>query len=257
MAIGFLPSPAFAGWPFRVAYRFPLPGTRRDATVRSSDVTRGSGKQADLLQMLTPSSPSGRPAPARRPDGRVAAASPSALARGPGLPGSSDTLTALPYAADNLLQRAPRRRDGDSAPAAPTGRILTARARSHVFPSPEERGFPRSPGSRGVGGSTHPGVFRGRARRAPRGDARAIRPHAAGSPVRSGPPVRAERRSSGASFPPSGSRECVGNAPAIDRPLDAAPESGNNPVGVGTGGEQPVARTPGLGGIRDARIPPV
>lgn len=105
MAIGFLPSPAFAGWPFRVAYRFPLPGTRRGATVRSSDVTRGSGKQADLFQMLTPSSPPGRPAPARRLDGRVAAASHSALARGPGLPGSSDALTALPPAADNLLQR--------------------------------------------------------------------------------------------------------------------------------------------------------
>ena len=105
MAIGFLPSPAFAGWPFRVAYRFPLPGTRRGATVRSSDVTRGSGKQADLLQTLTPSSPPGRPATARRPDGRVAAASHSALARGPGLPGSSDALTALPHAANNLLQR--------------------------------------------------------------------------------------------------------------------------------------------------------
>ena len=105
MATCFLPSPAFAGWPFRVAYRFPLPGTRRGTTVRLLDVTRGSGKQADLLQTLTPSSPPGRPATARRPDSRVAAASRSALARGPGLPGSSDALTALPHAADKLLQR--------------------------------------------------------------------------------------------------------------------------------------------------------
>ena len=159
---------------------------------------------------------------------------------------------------------APRRRDGDSAPAVPIGRILTTRARSHVLPSPEERRFPRSPGSRVVGDSTRPGVFRCRARRAHRGDARAIRPHTAGGPARSGPPVRAERWSSCASFPPSCasfppscSRECVGDAPAIDRPLDAAPDSGNNPVGAGTGWEQPVARTPGLGGTRDASIPPV
>ena len=151
MAIGFLPSPAFAGWPFRVAYRFPLPGTRRGATVRSSDVTRGSGKQADLFQMLTPSSPPGRPAPARRLDGRVAAASHSALAREP----RPSRVVRRP---DRPAPRggqpppaAPQRRDGDSAPAAPTGRILTARARSRVLPFPEERGFPRSPGSRVVG----------------------------------------------------------------------------------------------------------
>lgn len=103
MTAGFLPSPAFAGWPFRVAYRFPLTGTRRGATVRSSDVINSSGENSDLLQNLTRSTLPGRPATARRPDGRVASASRSALAGCSGLPVPFDSSSSP--AADEFLQR--------------------------------------------------------------------------------------------------------------------------------------------------------
>lgn len=103
MTACFLPSPAFAGWPFRVAYRFPLTGTRRGATVRSSDVINSSGENFDLLQNLTRSTLPGRPATARRPDGRVASASRSALAGCSSLPVPFDSSSSP--AADELLQR--------------------------------------------------------------------------------------------------------------------------------------------------------
>ena len=81
----------------------PLTGTRRGATVRSSDVINSSGENSDLLQNLTRSTLPGRPATARRPDGRVASASRSALAGCSGLPVPFDSSSSP--AADELLQR--------------------------------------------------------------------------------------------------------------------------------------------------------
>ena len=106
----FVQFPAFAGWPFRVASRFSLAGTRtrKGAAISSSLSERnGSGGEFNPPQNLTRPDLKWRSAMASTPDCRVVSASLSAPAGFSGFPVSPEPALspALSLPADQLLQR--------------------------------------------------------------------------------------------------------------------------------------------------------